>query len=55
MNGSDDLGSEINLLYTRKFGKGFSGGIKYADYSAGDAGFNRVDTQRAWLWGTYSF
>jgi len=55
LNGSDDLGSEINLLYTRKFGKGFSGGIKYADYSAGDAGFNRVDTQRAWLWGTYSF
>jgi len=55
LNGSDDLGDEINLLYTRKFSDGFSGGIKYADYSAGDAGFGRVDTQRAWLWGTYKF
>jgi len=55
LNGADDLGDEINLLYTRKFGDGFSGGIKYADYSAGDAGFGRVDAQKAWVWAAYKF
>jgi len=34
LNGSDDLGDEVNLLYTRKFGDRFSGGVKFADYSA---------------------
>ena len=55
LDGASDLGDEINLLYTRQFAKGFSGGIKYADYSAGDAGFGKVDTQRAWLWASYQF
>ena len=36
----DDLGSEIDLLYARKFGKHYSAGIKYASYS-GDSGKSR--------------
>jgi len=55
LNGADDLGDEINLLYTRKFTEGISGGVKYADYSAGDSAFSRVDTERFWLWAKYKF
>lgn len=43
----DDLGNEINLLYTRKFGKHFSAGVKYASYS-GESG--RVDADKLWVW-----
>lgn len=46
----DDLGDEINLQYTKKFGDGFYSGIKYASYSAGDAGAGKVDTDKLWLW-----
>ncbi len=53
--GDDDLGDEINLLYARKLGKGFSFGIKYADYSAGDATFGKVDTEKLWVWLNYKF
>ena len=55
LDGASDLGDEINLVYTRAFGDGFSGGIKYADYSAGESVFGKVDTQKAWLWGAYKF
>ena len=55
LNGESDLGSEINLLYTRKLGEGFSGGLKFADYDAGDSAFGRVDTQKAWAWVSYKF
>jgi len=55
LNGLDDLGDEINLQYTRKITDRVSGGIKLANYSAGDAAFNRVDTDRFWLWATAKF
>jgi len=55
VDGLDDLGSEINLQYTRPFTKSISGGVKFADYSAGDQVFNQVDTQIAWLWASYKF
>ncbi len=55
VDGNSDLGDEINLLYTRKFTDQFSGGLKYADYSAGDQAFNRVDTERLWVWGGFKF
>lgn len=48
--GGDDLGSEINLLYAKKFAKRYSAGIKYADYSAGDSAFSKVDADKLWLW-----
>ena len=53
--GVDDLGSELNLVYARKFGKNYSGGIKYADYNAGDAAFGKVDTDKLWLWAGAKF
>lgn len=48
--GMDDLGSEINLVYSRKFGKRYSGGVKFAAYDAGDAEFSKVDTDKFWVW-----
>jgi hypothetical protein len=43
----DDLGSEINLSYVKKYGKHYTAGIKYAAYSAGDI---KVDADKIWLW-----
>ena len=48
--GGDDLGDELNLQYQRKFRKHYSVGIKYADYSAGDPVFGKVDTDKLWVW-----
>lgn len=45
--GSTDLGDELNLLATGKFGKRYYWGLKYADYSKGDV-FN--DTTKTWAW-----
>ena len=55
LDGADDLGSEVGVQYTRKIYKKIAGGIKYSDYSAGNSAFNRVDTQRFWLWAGYKF
>lgn len=46
----DDLGSEINAVYSKSFTKNYSGGIKLASYSAGDAAAGKVDTDKVWLW-----
>ena len=46
----DDLGSEINAVYTKKFAQNYSAGIKYAAYSAGDSAAGKVDTDKFWLW-----
>ena len=43
----DDLGSELDLQYSRKYAKNYYAGIKYAAYS-GDSG--RVDADKLWLW-----
>ena len=43
----DDLGSELDLLFAKKFGKLYSAGIKYAAFSAEDQG---VDTDKLWVW-----
>lgn len=43
----DDLGSELDLLYAKKFSKHYNAGIKYAAYSAGDTG---ADTDKLWAW-----
>lgn len=43
----DDLGSELNLSYVKKYGKYYTAGIKYAAYSAGDI---KVDADKIWLW-----
>lgn len=46
----DDLGSEIDAVYSKKFTKNYSGGIKLASYSAGDSTAGKVDTDKVWLW-----
>ena len=46
----DDLGSEINAVYSRGFAKHYSAGIKFAAYSAGDAAAGKVDTDKIWIW-----
>ena len=43
----DDLGSELNLSYVKKFAKHYTAGIKYAAYSAADV---NVDTDKLWVW-----
>ncbi|MFT6407977.1 MAG: hypothetical protein ACJAQ6_001393 [Arenicella sp.] len=53
--GDDDLGDEIDLLYSRKFGDNYYAGAKYGDYSAGDAAFSKVDTSKFWLWAGAKF
>jgi len=52
--GSDDYGSEIDLQASRKFGKHYNGGVKYASYS--DDGFNAAgDVDKLWAWVGMSF
>lgn len=48
--GDDDLGDEINLQFIRDFAKYYNFGIKYADYSSGDSAFEKVDTEKIWIW-----
>jgi len=46
----DDLGAEINAVYSKSFTKNYSAGIKLASYSAGDATAGKVDADKVWLW-----
>jgi hypothetical protein len=55
LNGADDLGDEINLQYTRKLSDRTAGGVKLANYSAGEAVFKKVDTDKFWLWASVKF
>ncbi len=50
--GSQDYGSEFDLVATRKFGDHFLAGVKYANYSADQHG---VDTQKLWIFGQFSY
>lgn len=45
--GVDDLGSEINAQYTKKFAGKYNVGIKFGSYDAGDI---KVDTNKFWMW-----
>lgn len=51
----DNLGTEINAIYTKKFAKKYTAGIKYAAYSAGDSTAGKVDTDKVWLWAGAKF
>ena len=51
-SGVNDLGNEIDVVYSKTFAKGYSAGIKYASYSAGDVG---VDTDKLWVWSGVKF
>lgn len=52
---NDNLGDEINLLASKKFDDNFSAGVKFAQYSAGDATSGKVDTDKLWLWAEAKF
>jgi len=51
----DDLGSEIDFVYSKKLNKNYVVGVKYAAFSAGDTAAGKVDTDKLWLWGTLKF
>lgn len=51
----DDLGSEINAVYAKKFEKNYTTGIKYSAYSAGDVASGKVDTDKVWVWVSAKF
>lgn len=48
--GADDLGSEIDIVYVRPLSKNYVVGAKFGSYSAGDATFGKVDTDKLWIW-----
>jgi hypothetical protein len=50
----DDLGSEVDLQWTRPFRTNWMFGLKYADYQQGDIAA-KVDKQVFWSWLTFSF
>jgi hypothetical protein len=51
----DDLGTEFNAVYAKKFAKHYKAGIKLASYSAGDAASGKVDTDKVWVWVSAKF
>ncbi|MFB1014759.1 MAG: hypothetical protein ACI93V_000493 [Alteromonadaceae bacterium] len=51
----DDLGSEIDAVYTKSFTANYSAGIKLASYKAGDSASGKVDTDKVWLWVSAKF
>ena len=51
----DDLGSEIDAVYTKSLTKNYSAGIKLASYTAGDSASGKVDTDKVWLWVSAKF
>lgn len=55
LEGANDLGDEVNVLLAKKFSKSVSAGFKFASYSAGDVAFNKVDTDKFWLWASRKF
>ncbi len=46
----DDLGSEINAVFSVPFYDHYTVGVKYAAYSAGDVAAGKVDTDKGWVW-----
>jgi hypothetical protein len=46
----DNLGSEIDAVYSKTFTKNYTAGIKLAAYSAGDTTAGKVDTNKVWIW-----
>lgn len=51
----NDLGSEIDAVFSMPIQTNYTIGVKYAAYSAGDAGAGKVDTDKIWLWANAKF
>ena len=53
--GSNDYGTELNLLAAKKFGI-YTAGIKYASYEKDSGSYGHAsDTDKLWLWGQLKF
>ncbi len=52
---TDDIGSELGMVYTRKFADHFTAGLKYARFDAGATAGGKVDTDKLWAWVSASF
>lgn len=50
-----DLGDEIDAVFSLPIDKHYTVGVKYAAYSAGDAGAGKVDADKVWLWANAKF
>lgn len=50
-----DLGNEIDAVFSLPIDKHYTVGVKYAAYSAGDAGAGKVDADKVWLWANAKF
>ena len=55
--GSDDYGREINVSASRKFGKHWGVGAKYANYDQDDVApvSGAFDTEKFWVWVEFKF
>ncbi|WP_137226377.1 alginate export family protein [Shewanella sp. MEBiC00475] len=51
----NDLGDEIDAVFSLPIDKHYTVGVKYASYSAGDAGAGKVDADKVWLWANAKF
>ncbi|PKG78328.1 hypothetical protein CXF80_08360 [Shewanella sp. Actino-trap-3] len=51
----NDLGNEVDAVFSLPIDKHYTVGVKYAAYSAGDAGAGKVDTDKVWLWANAKF
>ncbi|MEM7400578.1 MAG: alginate export family protein [Pseudomonadota bacterium] len=51
--GFSEYGTELNLLAVKKFGKHYTLGAKYADFSEEDDFTS--DTEKLWIWGQINF
>ncbi|GIU50128.1 alginate export family protein [Shewanella sp. KT0246] len=51
----DDLGSEVNAVFSVPVYDHYTLGVKYASYSAGDVAAGKVDTDKVWLWANAKF
>jgi hypothetical protein len=53
--GGLDAGNEFDILAEKTFNKHYTLAVKYADYNAGDATLNYVDTEKLWIYGQVNF
>lgn len=54
VGGSDDIGNELDLDFTKKISKNYTVGIRYAAFKA-ESGSGKTDTDKLWLWAGASF
>lgn len=46
----NDLGTELDAVFSMQFSEIYNTGIKFAQYRAGERRFGKVDTRKIWAW-----